>query len=46
MRNFVDSDRGQAFLFSLDLRDWFPGDDLGHLVIEEVERVDQGAILR
>ena len=22
MRNFVDSDRGQAFLLSPDLRDW------------------------
>ena len=43
MGNFVDCDREQAFLLSSDLRDWIPADDLGHFVIEAVERVDLGA---
>ena len=43
MSNFVDCDRDQAFLLPPDLRDWLPADDLGHFVIEAVERVDLGA---
>ena len=43
MSNFVDCDREQAFLLPPDLRDWIPEDDLGHFVIEAVERVDLGA---
>ena len=43
MSNFVDCDREQAFLLPPDLRDWIPADDLGHFVIEAVERVDLGA---
>ena len=43
MRNFVECDRDQAFLLPPDLRDWLPADDLGHFVIEAVERVDLGA---
>ena len=43
MSNFVDFDREQAFLLPPDLRDWIPADDLGHFVIEAVERVDLGA---
>ena len=43
MSNFVDCDREQAFLLPSDLRDWIPADDLGHFVIEAVERVDLGA---
>ena len=43
MSNFVDCDREQAFLLPPDLRDWTPADDLGHFVIEAVERVDLGA---
>ena len=43
MSNFVDCDREQAFVLSPDLRDWIPADDLGHFVIEAVERVDLGA---
>ena len=43
MSNFVDCDREQAFLLPPDLRDWVPADDLGHFVIEAVERVDLGA---
>ena len=39
----MDCDREQAFLLPPDLRDWIPTDDLGHLVIEAVERVDLGA---
>ena len=38
MSNFVDCDRDQAFLLPPDLRDWLPADDLGHFVIEAVER--------
>ena len=43
MSNFVECDREQAFLLPPDLRDWLPADDLGHFVIEAVERVDLGA---
>ena len=43
MSNFVECDRDQAFLLPPDLRDWLPADDLGHFVIEAVERVDLGA---
>ena len=43
MSNFVDCDREEAFLLPPDLRDWIPADDLGHFVIEAVERVDLGA---
>ena len=43
MSHFVDCDREQAFLLPPDLRDWIPADDLGHFVIEAVERVDLGA---
>ena len=43
MSNFVDCDRERAFLLPPDLRDWIPADDLGHFVIEAVERVDLGA---
>ena len=43
MSKFVDCDREQAFLLPPDLRDWLPADDLGHFVIEAVERVDLGA---
>ena len=43
MSNLVDCDREQAFLLPPDLRDWIPADDLGHFVIEAVERVDLGA---
>ena len=43
MSNFVDCDREQAFLLPPDLRDWIPADDLGHFVIEAVDRVDLGA---
>ena len=43
MRKFVDCDREQAFLLPPDLWDWLPADDLGHFVIEAVERVDLGA---
>ena len=39
----MDCDREQAFLLPPDLRDWIPADDLGHFVIEAVERVDLGA---
>ena len=39
----MDCDRKQAFLLPPDLRDWIPADDLGHFVIEAVERVDLGA---
>ena len=43
MSNFVECDRDQAFLLPPDLRDWLPADELGHFVIEAVERVDLGA---
>ena len=43
MSNFVECDRDQAFLLPPDLRDWLPADDLGHFVIEAVERVDLSA---
>ena len=43
MSNFVECDRDQAILLPPDLRDWLPADDLGHFVIEAVERVDLGA---
>ena len=43
MSNFVECYRDQAFLLPPDLRDWLPADDLGHFVIEAVERVDLGA---
>ena len=43
MSNFVDCDRDQAFLLPPDLRDWIPSDDLAHIVIEAVERVDLDA---
>ena len=43
MSNFVECDWEQAFLLPPDLRDWLPADDLGHFVIEAVERVDLGA---
>ena len=43
MSNFVECDREQAFLLPPDLRDWLPADDLGHFVIEAVERVDLSA---
>ena len=43
MSNFVECDREQAFRLPPDLRDWLPADDLGHFVIEAVERVDLGA---
>ena len=33
----------RRFCFPPDLRDWIPADDLGHFVIEAVERVDLGA---
>ena len=39
MSNFVECDRDQAFLLPPDLRDWLPADDLGHFVIEAVERI-------
>ena len=39
----MDCDREQAFLLPPDLRDWIPADDLGHFVIEAVDRVDLGA---
>jgi|GEM_PF-2450943 len=43
MSNFVDCERDQAFLLPPDLRDWIPGDDLAHFVIEAVERVGMSA---
>jgi transposase len=43
MSKFVDFERDQAFLLPPDLRDWIPEDDLAHIVIEAVERVDMGA---
>ena len=39
----MDCGRDQAFLLPPDLRDWIPEDDLAHVVIEAVERVDLGA---
>ena len=43
MSKFVDYERDQGFLLPPDLRDWIPADDLAHLVIEAVERVEMGA---
>ncbi len=43
MSKFVDCERDQAFLLPPDLRDWIPEDDLAHLVIAAVERVEMSA---
>ena len=43
MSTFDECDREQAFLLPPDLRDWLPADDLGHFVIEAVQRVDLSA---
>ena len=39
MPKFVQGDRSQLYLLPPDLRDWIPGDDLAHFVLEAVERV-------
>ena len=43
MASFRPYDRRQRLLLPLDLEDWVPEDDLAHLIIEAVERVDIGA---
>jgi transposase len=39
---FVQIDRNTPMLMPPDLRDWVPGDDLVHFVIEAVDRLPQG----
>ena len=43
MVNFISYDRTQALLLPIDLREWVAEDDLAHLIIGAVERVDIGA---
>jgi len=43
MVNFISYDRSQGLLLPIDLREWVGEDDLAHLVIAAVERVDIGA---
>ena len=39
-QNFIECDRGQAFLMPPSLRDWLPEDHLAWFVIEAVGRLD------
>ncbi len=39
-QNFIESDREQAFLLPLSLRDWLPADHLAWFVIEAVAQFD------
>jgi hypothetical protein len=39
-QNFIDCDRGQAFLMPPSLRDWLSEDHLAWFVIEAVGRLD------
>lgn len=43
MANLRDYDRNQRLLLPPDLSEWVPEDDLAHLIIEAVERVDMSA---
>ena len=36
---FVNVDRDTPMLLPVDLRDWVPGDDMVHFVVEAVERM-------
>ena len=45
MAKFVPSERDQTFLLPPDMRDWLPGDDLGHFVIAAAERVSLGSFV-
>ncbi len=40
MSKFVPCDRSQPFLLPPDLREWLPDDDVAHLIIAAVDRVD------
>ena len=43
MANFRSYDRSQRLLLPPDLSEWVPEDDLAHLIVEAVDRVDIGA---
>ena len=38
--HFVNIDRNTPMLLPVDLRDWIPGDDMAHFILEAVELVD------
>jgi transposase len=41
-QNFIESQRGQAFLLPPDVRDWLPADHLAWFVIDAVAEMDLG----